>query len=68
MMESKGSKGLAALRYTARRMGCRLCARREFLRFLAAGPLVTIAQEPTEKDALSVMDFETLQKTLPPAH
>ena len=44
-------------------------ARREFLRFLAASPLVAMAQEPSAQDALSVMDFEPLaHKTLPPAH
>src|SRR3954469_1668725 len=44
-------------------------ARREFLRFLAASPLVAMAQEPSAKDALSVMDFEPLaHKALPPAH
>jgi 4-hydroxymandelate oxidase len=44
-------------------------ARREFLRFLAASPLVAMAQEPTAKDALSVLDFEPLaHKALPPAH
>lgn len=48
-------------------------ARREFLRFLAASPLLAFAQEPvgsaTAKDALSVMDFEALaRKALPPAH
>ena len=44
-------------------------ARRQFLRFLAASPLVAMAQDPSAKDALSVMDFEPLaHKTLPPAH
>lgn len=44
-------------------------ARRAFLRFLAASPLAAAAQEPTPKDALSVLDFEPLaQKALPPAH
>src|SRR3954471_9836140 len=44
-------------------------ARREFLRFLAASPLVAMAQEPSAKDALSVLDFEPLaHKALPPAH
>ena len=44
-------------------------ARRQFLRFLAASPLVAMAQDPSAKDALSVMDFELLaHKTLPPAH
>jgi len=52
--------------------------RREFLRFLAASPLLAYgfreawAQEsaaPLAKDVLSVMDFEALAKgTLPPAH
>jgi 4-hydroxymandelate oxidase len=53
-----------------------LSARREFLRFLAASPLMgaAAAQEsvPTiasAKDALNVMDFEPLaHKALPPAH
>jgi 4-hydroxymandelate oxidase len=44
--------------------------RREFLRFLAASPL--LAQDSglnSAKDALSVMDFEPLaRKALPPAH
>ena len=53
-------------------------ARREFLRFLAASPLIARAwaQEApaagvlsSAKDALSVMDFEPLaRKVLPPAH
>ncbi len=53
-------------------------ARREFLRFLAASPLIARAwaQEApaagvlsSAKDALSVMDFEPLaRKMLPPAH
>jgi isopentenyl diphosphate isomerase/L-lactate dehydrogenase-like FMN-dependent dehydrogenase len=44
-------------------------ARREFLRFLAASPLAAMAQEPSVKDTLSVLDFEPLaHKTLPPAH
>src|SRR5919205_515232 len=44
-------------------------ARREFLRFLAASPLAALPQDPTAKDALSVLDFEPLaQKALPPAH
>ena len=45
-------------------------ARREFLRFLAASPLLALAQEtPSAKDALNVMDFEELaRKALPPAH
>src|ERR1051325_11191363 len=44
-------------------------ARREFLRFLAASPLLGMPQEPGAKDALSVLDFEPLaQKALPPAH
>jgi len=53
--------------------------RREFLRFLAASPLMAyglaevLAQEsavsPLAKDVLSVMDFEALAKPkLPPAH
>src|SRR5689334_12074212 len=53
--------------------------RREFLRFLAASPLMAYglrdawAQEPATaplaKDVLSVMDFEALAKPkLPPAH
>lgn len=47
-----------------------LSARREFLQFLAASPLFAAeGQEPTAKDALSVMDFEPLaHKALPPAH
>ncbi len=53
-----------------------LSARREFLRFLAASPLVATAAGqdaiPTTagiKDALNVMDFEALaRKALPPAH
>jgi len=50
-------------------MSRHLSARREFLRFLGASPLVALAQEPTPKDALSVLDFEALaQKALPPAH
>jgi isopentenyl diphosphate isomerase/L-lactate dehydrogenase-like FMN-dependent dehydrogenase len=50
-------------------MNRHLSARREFLRLLAASPLVTWAQEPTAKDALSVLDFEALaHKALPPAH
>ncbi len=48
-------------------------ARREFLRFLAASPLLAVAQEApspaTAKDALNVMEFESLaRKALPPAH
>ena len=46
-------------------------ARRDFLRFLAASPLLAFGQEaaPGLKDALNVMDFEALaQKALPPAH
>src|ERR1700688_748126 len=53
-------------------------ARREFLRFLAASPLVAQAWAQdapapgtlaSPKDALSVMDFEPLAfKALPPAH
>jgi 4-hydroxymandelate oxidase len=46
-----------------------LSARREFLRFLAASPLIAMAQEPSAKDALSTLDFEPLaHKALPPAH
>ncbi len=46
-----------------------LAARREFLRFLAASPLLGMDQEPTAKDTLSVLDFEALaRKALPPAH
>jgi isopentenyl diphosphate isomerase/L-lactate dehydrogenase-like FMN-dependent dehydrogenase len=46
-----------------------LSARRTFLRFLAASPLAAMAQDPSAKDALSVMDFEPLaHKALPPAH
>ncbi len=49
-------------------------ARREFLRFVAASPLVAqaLAQDlvlASAKDALNVMDFEPLaRKALPPAH
>src|SRR5215467_15032541 len=50
-------------------MSRNLSARREFLRFLAASPLVAMPQEPNVKDALSVPDFEALAKSaLPPAH
>src|SRR5215471_6856258 len=50
-------------------MGRVLSARREFLRFLSASPLMALAQEPTANDALSVLDFEPLaHKALPPAH
>src|SRR5664279_2322087 len=50
-------------------MSQKLSARREFLRFLAASPLAAMAQEPSAKDALNVMDFEPLaHKALPPAH
>jgi isopentenyl diphosphate isomerase/L-lactate dehydrogenase-like FMN-dependent dehydrogenase len=50
-------------------MSRHLTARREFLRFLGASPLVGMALEPTAKDVLSVLDFEPLaQKALPPAH
>jgi 4-hydroxymandelate oxidase len=50
-------------------MSQHLSARREFLRFLGASPLAALAEEPTAKDALSVLDFEPLaQKALPPAH
>jgi 4-hydroxymandelate oxidase len=46
-----------------------LSARREFLRFLCASPLIAVDQQPTAKDALSVLDFEPLAHTaLPPAH
>src|SRR3954447_12489854 len=46
-----------------------LSARREFLRFVAASPLLAMAEDPAAKDALSVLDFEALaQKALPPAH
>jgi isopentenyl diphosphate isomerase/L-lactate dehydrogenase-like FMN-dependent dehydrogenase len=53
-----------------------LSARREFLRFLAGSPLIgaAAAQDPnpaiaSPKDALSVMEFESLaHKALPPAH
>ena len=50
-------------------MSRNLSARREFLRFLAASPLVAVAQEPAAKNVLSVLDFEPLaHKALPPAH
>lgn len=57
-------------------MSCRLAARREFLRFLAASPLASsaIAQEmlpaiAAPNDAINVMDFEPLaRRALPPAH
>ena len=44
--------------------------RRQFLRFLAASPLIASASAQEQpKDALSVMDFEGLaHKALPPAH
>src|SRR5947209_10324362 len=47
-----------------------LSARRQFLQFLGASPLLAMPpQEPTAKDALSVLDFEPLaHKALPPAH
>src|ERR1051325_1357867 len=46
-----------------------LSARRDFLRFMGATPLLAMADEPSAKDALSVLDFEPLaQKALPPAH
>jgi len=52
-----------------------LCARREFLRFIAASPLMTMTPDSPSpvvaaaKDALSVMDFEPLaRKILPPGH
>lgn len=41
--------------------------RREFLRFVAASPL--LAQQPGLKEPLNIMDFEPLaRKALPPAH
>src|SRR5712692_5779835 len=50
-------------------------ARRDFLRFLAASPLIAMAQDSlspavaTAKDALSVTEFQELaRKALPPAH
>src|SRR5262245_22104277 len=57
-------------------MNSRFACRREFLRFIAAGPLAAsaIAQElltavAVPQDAINVMDFEALaHKTLPPAH
>ena len=60
-------------------MSLHLRYRREFLRFLAASPLMAYglqeawaqdpATAPLAKDVLSVMDFEALAKTkLPPAH
>ncbi len=52
-----------------------LPARRNFLRFVAGSPLITMARTSpnpaivTAKDSLSVMDFEPLaRKALPPAH
>ena len=52
-----------------------LCARREFLRFISASPLMTMAPDSPSpvvaaaEDALSVMDFEPLaRKVLPPGH
>ena len=51
-----------------------LSARREFLRFLAASPLLAQAMaetpdHPSVKEALNVMDFEPLaHKALPAAH
>lgn len=46
-----------------------LSARREFLRFLGASPLIAMDQEPSARDTLSVLDFEPLaRKALPPAH
>src|SRR5262252_753314 len=46
-----------------------LSARREFLRFLGASPLIAMDQEPSARDMLSVLDFEPLaRKALPPAH
>src|SRR4051812_6280723 len=54
-------------------MSSRLAARREFLQFLAASPLIASAQDPalptSAKDALSLMEFEAAaRKALPPAH
>src|SRR5215468_5182903 len=50
-------------------MSRHLSARREFLRFLGASPLIAMGQEPSAKDTLSVLDFEPLaRKALPPAH
>src|SRR5438034_3105012 len=50
----------------------KLSARREFLKFLAASPLMAQESSPTPgspKDAINVMDFEPLaRKALPPAH
>src|SRR5579883_313356 len=45
-------------------------ARRRFLEFLAASPLLAAQQEPAgPQDALNVSDFEELaRKALPPAH
>jgi 4-hydroxymandelate oxidase len=51
-----------------------LSARRDFLRFLMASPILATAQEglpPIEsaKDALNIMEFEPLaRKAMPPAH
>lgn len=45
--------------------------RREFLRFLAASPLLSVEDKPIEKisEALSVLDFEAAMKAkVPPAH
>ncbi len=58
--------------YTGQPMNPNVQLRREFLRFLAASPL--LAQQgdllpASAKDALSTMDFEPLaHKALPPAH
>jgi 4-hydroxymandelate oxidase len=54
-------------------MSPKFSARREFLRFLAASPLMAQAWAQdvpaSPKDVLSVMDFEPLaRKALPPAH
>jgi 4-hydroxymandelate oxidase len=53
----------------------RLTARRQFLRFLAAGPLLSSidGQQPampaTPEEALNVFDFEAIaRKNIPPAH
>src|SRR5216683_5809823 len=72
------SSGCLAPLSTMRCMSRTFSPRREFLRFLAASPLMTRAwaQEApppgalsSAKDALSVMDFEPLaRKVLPPAH
>ncbi|HKE21901.1 MAG TPA: alpha-hydroxy acid oxidase [Bryobacteraceae bacterium] len=50
-------------------MSPHLSARRQFLRFLAASPLLAFAQESGINDALSVMDFEPLaHQALSPSH